>query len=767
MIHLDHNASTPLVPAAAAAMLPWLGPAQANASSMHAAGQAARAAVDSARRAVAALVGAEPGEVVFTSSGSEADALGLIGCALARRTPGRARVVVSAIEHEAVLAAADFLAALGFEPVRVAPEGDGRVDPERFLAAAIDPGTAVAALIAASNETGVVQPVPEVAASLRAHKIPLLTDAVQAVGRTPVRIADLGADLVALSAHKLGGPQGVGALIIRRGTPLTPLPGGAQEGGRRGGTEAVAAIAGFGAAAKEAPSRLGGDSGLGGAPGPPGGGARGRLPCGRGAWGDGAAPRQHPGHRVSWGGRAGAGHRPRPRRGSRLPGLGMSLGGRGAVLCPARHGRPRGARPGLAPVEPRFRDYGCGDRGGRHHPHRGGGPGARRAGGTPGARGDPGRGAHGRRAGGDPALSRGLVVVAMSGGVDSAVAAALLRDQGYEVIGATLKLWCHGETPRTGRTCCSLDDIADARGVAARLGIRHYVLDMQEDFATHVVEPFVAAYLAGETPNPCVACNTELKFGELARFASQLGAEFIATGHHARRSAGPDGEAAVERAMDRAKDQSYVLWGVPAEVLARVLLPVGELTKSEVRAAARELGLEVAEKRDSQDICFVTKGRYADFVRARAGAEIHPGPILDEEGRLVGQHAGIVDFTVGQRRGLKLGGGERSYVTAIDATTATVRVGPRAALATRTLRLRGVNWQRRRPPAPGESFLVQVRSSAEPVRAVVEGEGEKEGRRLRLALETPIVAAVRGQSGALYEGERLAGGGILDGTGAV
>ena len=256
MIHLDHNASTPLVPAAASAMLPWLGPAQANASSMHAAGQAARAAVDAARRAVAALLGAEPGEVVFTSSGSEADALGLIGCALARRAPGRERVVVSAIEHEAVLAAADFLAALGFEAVRVPPTADGRVDPERFLAQALDSGTAVAALIAASNETGVVQPVPEVAVALRAREIPLLSDAVQAAGRIPVRSADLGADLVAISAHKLGGPQGSGALYIRRGTPLTPLPGGAQEGGRRGGTEAVAAIAGFGAAAREASSRL-------------------------------------------------------------------------------------------------------------------------------------------------------------------------------------------------------------------------------------------------------------------------------------------------------------------------------------------------------------------------------------------------------------------------------------------------------------------------------------------------------------------------------
>lgn len=254
MIHLDHNAGTPVSPAVTAAMQPWLGAAQANASSAHARGQAARAAVEEARACVARLTGSRPDEVIFTGSGSEADATALVGGALARRAVGR-RVVISAIEHEAVLTAGDLLGTLGFELVRVPPLPSGAVDPERFIALATA-GTAIAALLLASNETGVIQPVAAVARALGTRGIPLLTDAVQAVGKIPFSAGDLGADFLAISAHKFGGPQGVGALIARRGARFVPLIGGAQEGGRRGGTEAVAAIAGLGAAAAAAPARL-------------------------------------------------------------------------------------------------------------------------------------------------------------------------------------------------------------------------------------------------------------------------------------------------------------------------------------------------------------------------------------------------------------------------------------------------------------------------------------------------------------------------------
>jgi cysteine desulfurase len=256
VIYLDHNASTPLGPGVAAAMAPWLGAQQANPSSSHRAGQAARAAVEAARRQVADLTGCgRAGEVVLTGSGSEAVALALAGTALARRAVSR-RVVISAIEHEATLAAAELLAELGFTVVRVAPGADGQVAAETFVGEVAAGPTAAASLILASNETGVLQPVAAVGRALRALGVPFHTDAVQAIGRIPVSFETLGVDLLCLSAHKFGGPQGVGALVVRRGVRLRPLPGGAQEGGRRGGTEAVAAIAGMGAAAAGVPARL-------------------------------------------------------------------------------------------------------------------------------------------------------------------------------------------------------------------------------------------------------------------------------------------------------------------------------------------------------------------------------------------------------------------------------------------------------------------------------------------------------------------------------
>src|SRR5262249_17467604 len=264
---------------------------------------------------------------------------------------------------------------------------------------------------------------------------------------------------------------------------------------------------------------------------------------------------------------------------------------------------------------------------------------------------------------------RPTVLVAMSGGVDSSVAAALLAERGFEVVGATLKLWCYEEREPSPRACCSLEAIADARSIAVRLGFAHHVLDYREPFRERVIDPFVEGYLAGRTPYPCAACNADLKFGRLVEQARGIGADFVATGHYVRRI----GDALV-RAAHREKDQSFALWQVARETLPSLLFPLGELTKEAVRREAERLGLaRVASKEESQDLCFVGAGGYAKFVEQEEGgaAALRPGPILDDQGREVGEHTGLARYTVGQRKGLgrsigRASGGRPLYVVALE-----------------------------------------------------------------------------------------------------
>jgi tRNA-specific 2-thiouridylase len=337
------------------------------------------------------------------------------------------------------------------------------------------------------------------------------------------------------------------------------------------------------------------------------------------------------------------------------------------------------------------------------------------------------------------------VLVAMSGGVDSSVAAALLLDAGHDVTGVTLKLW--GGDSDSG--CCSVADVEDARRVAAQLDIPHYVFDFTDDFDARVVRPYVDAYARGRTPNPCVECNRTMKFGRLLDRALTMGFDAVATGHHARVVVDDRGRPAVGRGVDAAKDQSYVLYMLTDGELTHTRLPVGALTKTEVRARAARLGLRTAAKPESMDVCFITRGGRRAFLDARVPAR--PGPVVTTAGETIGVHPGVASFTVGQRRGLGVATGERRFVVDVDAPTATVTLGSRADLLRREARVTDAVFASE-PPAPGAEVTAQVRAHGAPVPARWHGD--------RVVWHTPMPRVAPGQVIALYRGDVVLGGGI-------
>ena len=361
----------------------------------------------------------------------------------------------------------------------------------------------------------------------------------------------------------------------------------------------------------------------------------------------------------------------------------------------------------------------------------------------------------------DGALSRRRIVVAMSGGVDSSVVAALAAASGAEVIGITLQLYDHGAASGRKGACCAGDDIRDARAVADRLGIAHYVFDHETRFREDVVDHFAADYLAGRTPIPCIRCNIGPKFTDLFAMARELGADCLATGHYVRRIEGPAGPE-LHRAADPARDQSYFLYATTESQLAYLRFPLGGLPKSEVRRIAETAGLKVAAKPDSQDICFVPDGDYAAVVRKLRPEADAPGDIVHAvTGAVLGRHRGIVNYTVGQRRGLEIGGqAEPLYVTGIEAASRRVLAGPRCLLAVTSARLIETN---RIGPLPDSPLTAKVRSLAKPVPVELSGPlGAGAASRIRFV--SPEFGVAPGQAAVLYAGERVVGGGWIDST---
>jgi tRNA-specific 2-thiouridylase len=358
------------------------------------------------------------------------------------------------------------------------------------------------------------------------------------------------------------------------------------------------------------------------------------------------------------------------------------------------------------------------------------------------------------------------VVVAMSGGVDSSVAAALLHEHGYRVVGITLNLWDYhasGGNVNLESGCCSIDTMADARAVCHKLGVPHYVSDFREIFDRSVQQNFIDEYFAGRTPNPCVRCNTFIKWGALLQQTADIGASFLATGHYARtRFHATNNRWELLRAVDEQKDQSYALWGVRQEALARTIFPLGDLTKPEVREIARTLGLKTAEKKESQEICFIPDNDYRRYLRERAPeavAEIGSGDFVDVTGRQIGAHQGFPFYTIGQRKGLGLALGRPIFITAIHPETNTIVVGDDEDLRYSDFIVSSVNWGSLYCPPDGTavSCKIRYRDAGTPAQLFDAGP-----HRVRVHFDTPQRAITPGQSAVFYDGEVVVGGGVID-----
>ena len=747
MIYLDNSATTPLLPESRSAVLDAL-MQFGNPSSLHALGFAAHENLENCRKVILDSLwpkGTPRGRIIFTGSGTEANNLALLGCARAKARRAGSAILSSDAEHPAVENTLAQLEKEGFRIFRIPTKG-GSLDlgfAEKILRGE---DVSLISLMLVNNETGAFFEVEKVFALAKQLNPEILThcDAVQGYMKVPCCPESLHADLMTLSSHKIHGPKGVGALyvgedVLKRKDLVPVIYGGGQEQGFRSGTENVPGIAGFAAAASvmvrtfderhEKVCRL-----------------RKRLTEGLA---DSEAILNEPlrcaPHIVSL-----------TVPGIRSETLVHFFSGKGICVssgsaCSSRSGKPSRALTahGLSQTDAdstvrislsfmntdsdidTFLE-------------------ALREAETTLVRKKPGRRI--QKKDGPGAL------IAMSGGVDSSVAAYLMKKAGYRCMGTTMRLYSNEEIGFGGEsTCCSKKDIDDAEQVAIRLGIPYEVLDYTEDFKREIIEKFIRVYEAGGTPNPCIDCNRTMKFDKLLQFARSKGFDCIVTGHYARVEK-ENGRFILKKALDLSKDQSYVLYTLTQEQLEKLILPLGNMSKSDVRILAEEQGFVNASKHDSQDICFVPDGDYVRFMEHFTGKTYPDGSFLDTKGNVIGRHHGAVRYTIGQRKGLGIALGEPSYVIDKDMARNTVTVGREEELFSRTLFVDDLNWIS--VPSLEKEMRVKAKTRYRQSEQWATLYPEPDGR-VKVVFDEAQRAVTVGQAAVFYDGDTVVGGGTI------
>lgn len=773
MIYLDNAATTRLLPEVLEEMMPYLTSEYGNASAIYSLGSQAKKALSVSRKRIGELINAQPEEIYFTSGGSESDNWALqLAVALGK---GR-HIITSKIEHHAVLNTCKSMEKQGFSVTYVDVDGQGRVDPEK-VREAIRPDTFLISIMFANNVVGTLEPIREIGEIARERGILFHTDAVQAFGHVPIDVEAMKIDLLSASAHKVNGPKGVGMLYVRKGIPMTSLiRGGSQERNMRAGTENVAGIVGFGKAAElacvgmekairqvgelsaymkkrlalEIPDCLVNGEGAECLPGhvsvciPPveGGSVLVQLDMAGICASSGSAcaiGSNEPSHVLLAMGRS-----LQEAKGS----LRFTLSAENAkeevdetvdrlkeivgkirkmmgyrVKDDAQAKFAMKAEKGMddiqaeAPVKVSIHI-----------------PGVKKK-----------------------------VVVGMSGGVDSSVAAMLLRDRGYEVIGVTMQIWQDENSCQIQENggCCGASAVEDARRVAEVLGIPYYVMNFKEIFQREVIDPFTEEYLHGRTPNPCILCNRKVKWEALLQRSLEMGADYVATGHYARIEQLPNGRWCIRNSVTARKDQTYALYNLTQEQLMHTLMPVGEYEKDEVRAMARRAGLPVAQKPDSQEICFVPNDDYAAFLERTAGERLPgPGNFVTKDGRVLGTHKGIAHYTIGQRRGLELSMGHRVFVTEIRPEKNEVVVGENEELFVSGLICRNLNFMSIEDLSQERRVLAKIRYNHGGEYATIRMIGEDLAE---CRFEKKVRAVTPGQAVVFYEDDHVLGGGTIIG----